>query len=106
MGNKQIIESLEKYTKKLQEKSISVAKWQKAAKNSLPSTEFANSRNIELTLDPDYYPEEERNKILNKRFKDAARFSYANRVANLKLNDFDTNKIPAKTMQKALRSYK
>ena len=104
MNNKQLIESLEKHNRFLQE--VSVNKWQKDAKNSLIGREFANSRNIELTLDPDYYPEEQRNKILNKRLNDAQRYAYANKVANLKLNDFDTNKIPARIMKKALRSYK
>jgi len=104
MNNRQLIESLEKYTKKIQE--VSVNKWQRGAKNSLPGREFVNLKNTELTLDPDYYSDEQKQKILNKRFKDAQRYTYANKIAGLDLKDFDTNKIPARTMQKALRSYK
>lgn len=100
---RKLIESLEKHILRLQE--VSAHKWQQGARNSLPDREFPNSRNIELGFDPEFYSKDEKNKILDKRFRDAQRLAYAKRVANLPLKDFDTKKIPANILKKNLRSY-
>ena len=100
---KTLLESLQYHIQRIQE--VSTHKWQGSAKNSLADREFPNSRNIELSLDPDFYPEDKRNMILNKRFKDAKRLAYAKRIANLPLKDFDTKKIPANVLKNSLRGY-
>ena len=96
MDNKKLIESLEKYTSKIQE-AVSLDRWQKSAQKSLADRDYTKEKDLWMT------PINPSEKEMKRNLRNIDRYDHARKIAHARMDNFDTKKIKANDVKRALK---
>ncbi|MBQ3421209.1 MAG: hypothetical protein IJH34_05990 [Romboutsia sp.] len=96
MNNKKLIESLKRCTKKIQE-AVSLDKWQKSAQKSLANRDYTKEKDLWMT------PVNPSEKEMRRNLRNIDRYDHARKIAHARIDHFDTKKIKANDVKRALK---